>query len=286
MNIADHPGRHVGAVLVHHRHMHAVHRRADGSRLLGSEGGHGIRPRLRGATLLGGRHAGQTLERFEEPHGNAVATGQAEAEVTEVAVPEVGAAPAPSRALSIVTSTTPVDPLSSGCSGSTAARRQGAILFTLTAIQFIGLVDFMIVMPLGPQLQADLDIDARKFSWVVSAYTLAAGFAGLLAAPWLDRVPRKSAYLVLTLGIALGTRLGWQAPFFALTALGLTLIGLAAWSLPHVSAHVDGRADGDQLGPLRHFGTVGILAAGATISSLWLAARVRPPPTRSGRPPL
>ena len=28
--------------------------------------------------------------------------------------------------------------------------------------------------------------------------------------------------------------------------------------------------------PLRHFGTVGILAAGATVASLWLAARIRP----------
>jgi DHA1 family inner membrane transport protein len=42
------------------------------------------------------------------------------------------------------------------------------------------------------------------------------------------------------LGIALGTRLGWQAPFFALTALGLPLVGLAAWSLPPVAAHMDG----------------------------------------------
>ncbi len=184
------------------------------------------------------------------------------------------------------------------------------ILFTLSALQFIGIVDFMIVMPLGPQLLTDLGIDARKFSWVVSAYTLAAGLAGFLAAPWLDRVPRKSAYLVFSLGllagtaacglaasyplllaarcvtggfggvlsglalaivadvfpaerrgratgtlmlafavasvagvplgIALGTRLGWQAPFFALTALGLPLVGLAAWSLPPVTAHMDG----------------------------------------------
>jgi DHA1 family inner membrane transport protein len=28
--------------------------------------------------------------------------------------------------------------------------------------------------------------------------------------------------------------------------------------------------------PLRNFGTVGILAAAATITSLWLAARIRP----------
>jgi predicted MFS family arabinose efflux permease len=61
--------------------------------------------------------------------------------------------------------------------------REAAILFALAALQFIGLVDFMIVMPLGPQLLDDLAIDARRFSWVVSAYTLTAGLAGFLAAP-------------------------------------------------------------------------------------------------------
>jgi hypothetical protein len=57
-----------------------------------------------------------------------------------------------------------------------------------------------VVTPLGPQLPADLGIDARAFSW--------------------------------------------QAPLFALTALGLPLVALAA---------------------------------GATVASLWLAARIRPP---------
>ncbi len=201
-------------------------------------------------------------------------------------------------------------PSESGQPVAVAAGRDGPILFTLAALQFIGIVDFMIVMPLGPQLLADLGINAQEFSWVVSAYTLAAGVAGFLAAPWLDRVPRKTAYLVFSLGmlagtaacglagsyplllvarcvtggfggvlgglalaivadvfpverrgratamlmlafavasvagvplgIALGTRLGWQAPFFALTALGLPLVGLAAWSLPPLAAHVDG----------------------------------------------
>ena len=203
-----------------------------------------------------------------------------------------------------------VDPPQSDVPGDGTTGREAAILFALAALQFIAIVDFMIVMPLGPQLLDDLGIDARRFSWVVSAYTLAAGFAGLLAAPWLDRVPRRPAYLFLSLGllagtvacglattfplllaarcatggfggvhgglalaivadvfppdrrgratgtlmlafavasvvgvplgIALGTRLGWQAPFFALAALGLPLVGLTAWSLPPLAAHVDG----------------------------------------------
>ena len=50
----------------------------------------------------------------------------------------------------------------------------------MAAVQFVNILDFMIVMPLGPQLLEDLGIDATRFSWVVSAYTLAAGLAGLL----------------------------------------------------------------------------------------------------------
>ncbi|MFM7243978.1 MAG: MFS transporter [Planctomycetaceae bacterium] len=212
--------------------------------------------------------------------------------------------PVPWRPSTIVAASPPDGASAPGC------RRAGTILFTLAALQFIGLVDFMIVMPLGPQLLADLGIDTVRFSWVVSAYTLAAGLVGLLAAPWLDRVPRKSAYLVCSvgllagtaacgladsfplllaarcvtggfggvhgalalaivadvfpaerrgratgtlmlafavasvvgvpLGITLGTRLGWQAPFFALAALGLPLVGLATWSLPPLAAHMDG----------------------------------------------
>jgi DHA1 family inner membrane transport protein len=63
----------------------------------------------------------------------------------------------------------------------------------------------MIVMPLGPLLLADLGIDSRRFSWAVSAYTLAAGVAGLVTAAWLDRVPRRTAYLVIALGLLAGT---------------------------------------------------------------------------------
>ena len=88
---------------------------------------------------------------------------------------------------------------------SAPASSGGLILLTLAGLQFINLVDFMIVMPLGPQLQADLGIRAHQFGWIVSSYTLAAGIAGFFAAAWLDRLPRKGAYIVLSLGLIAGT---------------------------------------------------------------------------------
>lgn len=209
-----------------------------------------------------------------------------------------------------VVATPPGDQSAASLSESGMAGRELGIMLTLGALQFIGLVDFMIVMPLGPHLLADLGIDAHQFSRVVSAYTLSAGLAGFLAAPWLDRVPLKTAYIVTSLGllagtvacglapgsswllaarcvtggfggvhgavalaivadafpperrgratgmlmsafavasvvgvplgIVLGTRLGWQAPFFILTALGLPLVAVAAWVLPRGAGHSDG----------------------------------------------
>lgn len=86
-----------------------------------------------------------------------------------------------------------------------ASRRSNTTLFTLAALQFIGFVDFMIIMPLGPQLLADLGVDARRFSWSVSAHTLAAGLAGFLAAPLLDRRSRKQVYIIVATGLLAGT---------------------------------------------------------------------------------
>jgi hypothetical protein len=38
----------------------------------------------------------------------------------------------------------------------------------------------------------------------------------------------------------------------------------------------NGPGDGGPGEPLRHFGMVGMLAAATTLTSLWLAARIRP----------
>ncbi len=79
------------------------------------------------------------------------------------------------------------------------------ILFVLASVQFITIVDFMIVMPLGPQLMRTLEIGPAAFGLVVSSYTLAAGLAGLLASALIDRYSRRSAFMLLYAGFLVGT---------------------------------------------------------------------------------
>ena len=84
-------------------------------------------------------------------------------------------------------------------------RREMILLLILASVQFTSIVDFMVVMPLGPQLQRKLHIDNVQFSWIVASYTIAAGLAGLLGSSIMDRFGRKSAFLTLYTGFLLGT---------------------------------------------------------------------------------
>ena len=76
-------------------------------------------------------------------------------------------------------------------------RRELWLLLTLAGIQFTHILDFMIMMPLGPQFTQLFGISDASFGLLVSAYTLAAGLSGLLAATYLDKFDRKKLMLVL-----------------------------------------------------------------------------------------
>ncbi|WP_148598642.1 MFS transporter [Aquisphaera giovannonii] len=86
-------------------------------------------------------------------------------------------------------------------------RHEIVLLLILASIQFISIVDFMVVMPLGPQLERKLELDASRFGLIVSAYTVSAGIAAVLASTILDRFDRKRAFLALFIGFLLGTLL-------------------------------------------------------------------------------
>ena len=76
-------------------------------------------------------------------------------------------------------------------------KREFWLLLTLAGIQFTHILDFMIMMPLGPQFTQIFAITDAQFGLLVSAYTLAAGASGLLAATYLDKFDRKKLLLAL-----------------------------------------------------------------------------------------
>src|SRR5687767_12636538 len=83
--------------------------------------------------------------------------------------------------------------------------RESWLLFILAAIQFTHIMDFVIMMPLGPQLMRVFQISPREFGFLVSAYTFSAAISGFLSAFFIDRFDRKYALLALYLGFTLGT---------------------------------------------------------------------------------
>ncbi|MEK8086775.1 MFS transporter [Aquabacterium sp. A3] len=88
------------------------------------------------------------------------------------------------------------------------------LLWTLASINFTHIVDFMIMMPLGPQLTRLFGISDTQFGLLVSSYSLAAGASGLLVSMFIDRFERKRALLWLYAGFALATLACGLAPDF------------------------------------------------------------------------
>lgn len=79
------------------------------------------------------------------------------------------------------------------------------LLGLLAAVQFTHIMDFMIMMPLGPQLMRELSISPAQFGSLVSTYTISAGVVGLLAAPFIDRFDRRPLLLFVYAGFIVGT---------------------------------------------------------------------------------
>ena len=75
----------------------------------------------------------------------------------------------------------------------------------LASVQFTSIVDFMVVMPLGPQLMRTLGITSSQFGLIVSSYTISRGVAGIFASSFMDRFGRKAAFLTLYSGFLVGT---------------------------------------------------------------------------------
>src|SRR5687767_8538309 len=82
------------------------------------------------------------------------------------------------------------------------------IIALLAAVQFVNILDFMMVMPLGPDFAVALGIPTSRLGLVGGSYTAAAALAGAVGALFLDRFDRRRALAVAMLGLVIGTATG------------------------------------------------------------------------------
>ncbi|HTU22076.1 MAG TPA: MFS transporter [Gemmataceae bacterium] len=104
-------------------------------------------------------------------------------------------------------------------------RREWLLILVLSAVQFTHILDFVIMMPLGPQFKKDLHLSDQWFGFLVSAYAFSAALAGLLAAWFIDRFDRKTALMGLYAGFTLGTLCCAAAPNYAFLLAARALTG-------------------------------------------------------------
>ncbi|MFK7827212.1 MAG: MFS transporter [Oligoflexales bacterium] len=82
---------------------------------------------------------------------------------------------------------------------------ENVVVFLLAGFLFFHICEFMVIMPLGPQLMRNLSLDSGQFSNLVSFYNFAAAISALLGLLWMDRFDRKRSLLLVNLLFALGT---------------------------------------------------------------------------------
>ena len=119
-------------------------------------------------------------------------------------------------------------------------QRELWLLITLAGIQFTHILDFMIMMPLGPQFTQLFAITDAQFGMLVSAYTLAGGLSGFLASAYIDRFGRKRLLLVLYGLFALATLACGLAPTYMTLMMARIAAGVFGGVLSALSQTIVG----------------------------------------------
>jgi DHA1 family inner membrane transport protein len=104
--------------------------------------------------------------------------------------------------------------------------RERLVLWLLALTQFTVIMDFMVMMPLAPQLMHAFSIAPAAVSGAVSAYAWCAGLSGLAAAMYIDRFDRKRLLLTMFALFTLSNLACAAAPNFHVLVLSRAFAGL------------------------------------------------------------
>jgi predicted MFS family arabinose efflux permease len=112
--------------------------------------------------------------------------------------------------------------------------RERGLLWLLALTQFTIIMDFMVMMPLGPQIMHAFAISPASFATAVSAYSWCAGLSGLFAATYIDRFDRRKLLLTIYALFALSNLGCALAPNFHGLLLARAFAGLTGGVLGSV----------------------------------------------------
>lgn len=142
-------------------------------------------------------------------------------------------------------------------------KRTIIILLLLAAIQFTNILEFMVLMPLGPQLKRIFDITANEWSGVVAAYTYAAFLSGIGSIFIIDKVGRKTFLLTAFSGLVIGTFLCAISETYTMLLASRVVAGLFGGTIGTVILTVVG-----ELVPAEHRGkAMGIVMTGFSMAA-------------------
>jgi MFS transporter, DHA1 family, inner membrane transport protein len=154
--------------------------------------------------------------------------------------------------------------------------KERALLFILAAVNFTHIMDFMIMMPLGPQLMKLFQISPQQFGFAVSAYSITAGITGFISAFFVDKFDRKQMLLYAYIGFIIGTFSCAFAPTYELLVAARVLAGFFGGMIGAQVLSIVA----DTFEYQRRASAMGILMTSFSLASvigvptgLWLAAR-------------
>ncbi|HYS63668.1 MAG TPA: MFS transporter [Paraburkholderia sp.] len=117
---------------------------------------------------------------------------------------------------------------------SISTKHERRLLWLLALTQFTIIMDFMVMMPLGPQIMHAFSITPAAFATAVSAYSWCSGLSGLFAATYIDRFDRRRLLLTVYALFALSNLACALADSFALLLAARAFAGITGGVLGSV----------------------------------------------------
>lgn len=138
------------------------------------------------------------------------------------------------------------------------------LLWTLAAINFTHIVDFMILMPLGPQLMRIFEISPREFGLLVSSYTFSAGVSSFFGAFILDKYDRRTILLWVFTGFLFGALACAFSPNYSILLISRIISGVFGGLTSALVLSIIG----DVIPDLRRGRAMGLVMAAFSVASV------------------